>query len=661
MIRNLGVLVLALAPAPLPALAAKQAFVRAESPVAAEAPVPAYRVWGGEWSFRFNHELLAQLGARVRFVDALRSEGPRTAIAIADAGGLEFLAPRGAFERFGSGGLSSRGGFVLELRGESIDLSQFVARARPKHARELEIVDRNGEVWFTIDRLMHGADWKKARWNVSMMDMRIAHALAARLGQPTSVGLAVAEVRLSTNLASDPALAKGDPPPICPAPNWPGSGSGSYIADVRLDSITVQMARCRRSNQAPGCDGGGGDDGEVVFTPDTYLRNTNDSNQSEGGAPCTPGNPCSADVPWYTKFQGTFAPYGNDQHPFLIWNMYRIDGAGRIEQIGRSGLKHAFATANEECAFVCQEANSSDSMHILRKNCGDPYNLGSNDWIDYLAPRSEVIASRGLWGRCGSIHDVNCDGLQDTIPQNDWVHRLVVRESQFEPSSNPGATFLFEAMYVVRDDANVYNTMGRRVVVPTYSGSFWSMFTDPNAFTRGPVIDAWVDPAAPGPTQRNQALATSEGNVKVAVRATQLSAGQYRYDYAVLNVDFSRAVTQGAEPALRVLSNRGFDSVSIAFAADVSVSSPEFGDGDLEGADDWTFSTTGSPAGARWQAPSGATLDWGSMFRFSVIANAPPIAGTMTLGVAQAGSPSSYAVATLVPGSSGVTFQNGFE
>ena len=41
-----------------------------------------------------------------------------------------------------------------------------------------------------------------------------------------------------------------------------------------------------------------------------------------------------ADVPWFTKFTGPFPPYNNDQHPYLIWNMYRIDSNGKMEQIG---------------------------------------------------------------------------------------------------------------------------------------------------------------------------------------------------------------------------------------------------------------------------------------------------------------------------------------
>jgi hypothetical protein len=46
------------------------------------------------------------------------------------------------------------------------------------------------------------------------------------------------------------------------------------------------------------------------------------------------------------------------------------------------------------------------------------------------------------------------------------------------------------------------------------------------------------------------------------------------------------------------------------------------------------------------------TLDWGTLYSFSFISNAAPVAGTATLHVALAGTPASYDVSTLVPGGS---------
>ncbi|MDP1270841.1 hypothetical protein, partial [Klebsiella pneumoniae] len=50
------------------------------------------------------------------------------------------------------------------------------------------------------------------------------------------------------------------------------------------------------------------------------------------------------DAAWIPKFQTLsfydIPGYPRDQHPFLVWNMYRI-ADGRIEQLGASGVKHA--------------------------------------------------------------------------------------------------------------------------------------------------------------------------------------------------------------------------------------------------------------------------------------------------------------------------------
>ncbi|MCW5578479.1 MAG: hypothetical protein KIS89_07540, partial [Dokdonella sp.] len=44
------------------------------------------------------------------------------------------------------------------------------------------------------------------------------------------------------------------------------------------------------------------------------------------------------------------------------------------------------------------------------------------------------------------------------------------------------------------------------------------------------------------------------------------------------------------------------------------------------------------------------TLDWGTMYSFTLISTRAPVEGTATLHVATAGTPSQYTVTTLVPG-----------
>ena len=109
----------------------------------------------------------------------------------------------------------------------------------------------------------------------------------------------------------------------------------------------------------------------------------------------------------------------------------------------------------------------------------------------------------------------------------------------------------------------------------------------------------------------NQELAVGEGHAKVAVKATDVGGGNWRYDYAVMNFDFARAVMEpadGSGPNVRVLGNRGFDSFSVPLPSSQAVVATSFSDGTADGANPWTVTTT--PVSARIAsstAPSGAS------------------------------------------------------
>ena len=121
----------------------------------------------------------------------------------------------------------------------------------------------------------------------------------------------------------------------------------------------------------------------------------------------TVGNVGVTEVPWHEKFSGNFPPYDNDQHPYLVWNMYRLSN-GVMEQIGISPLKHAFLTINNGC--TCSD------FHILGVGCNDTYGVLNNDSLGDLTLRPEITAYTGIWKRCGSIFDPDCDGLPNNPP-----------------------------------------------------------------------------------------------------------------------------------------------------------------------------------------------------------------------------------------------------
>ncbi len=509
-----------------------------------------------------------------------------------------------------------------------------------------DAVDADGNVWLRITHGMRSPDIGAHGLSLLTADVRVGEALAEWAGAGQA-GLLLGNARLRMPL---PASVKSGQGRVyeksCLAPNWPGTPG--YVTDVMLRSIdTLDVLRCRQLPSGA-CDGPGGSEGEMVIVPSATLRNSTAIN--------------AADVPWYTKFSGNFAPYGNDQHPYLVWNLYRLDAAGGIEQIGRSGLKHAFATSNEQCSEPCFNS------HILGRGCQDLYDASSNDYAFALAPRSEMIPSTGVWGRCMSVYDdttsassntqFGCDGNQDAAPPDDlYRHRLVVRESAVDPALNAGATFLIDAWYVVRDDDAIYNTMGFRSLAPQFSGSAWNVGSA-GAFVSGAVIDRWLALTPAGVKDDRVELASAEGTVVTAVRVTLLPDQRYRYDYAVMNFDFSRPVTTGAEPNLRILRNLGLSQFTLALANGATVDDDSYRDGDANAANDWTAAA--NAAQVAWTAPAGATLDWGRLVSFTVVSTAAPGLGQLQYAVAEAGTPSSYAMTTLVPDAAAI-FRDDFE
>ncbi|GAA0721034.1 BACON domain-containing protein [Dokdonella soli] len=630
--------------------------VHAAAPDAARTTAAVSQQWsvsGGEVGVSWNRDLAGDIGLRIAAPSTQLADAPdhhfeRFAVRRSDA--LGFRVENGHFRGFSGGALQVRGGYVIDLPDGRIDLTHFRLVPSTDDPFLLDLVSADGKAWFYVDRLMYETAGRNNLLAVRSMDLRISAQLATRLGQPMVAGWAIADMELNSEVLSRGAqLAPTATCDVNSGANCHFAGiaapnSGTYQADLFMESFTPQYSRCQ------GCTGPSGS-GQVVFTPSSTLKN----NVNAGSIQTTiPGQGAlgvssalwAADIAWFEMFSGNFPPYGNDQHPYLIWNMYRINADGSIEQIGRSGLKHAYLTVNGGASCPYTEG------HVLGVTCEDNYGTGSNDNGSRLGPRSEVIPATNQWGRCGSIYDVNCNGVNDNPNNGSYAYRLVVGESQISATANPGASWLFESWYLARDDINIYNSMGTVATAQNWSPpnppaqGFWGISA--SGYKLGPAIDRWVSPTAPPANTGNTELAVTEGHAKLAVKATNLGGGIWRYDYAVMNLDFSRATTQGSEPNLKVLSNKGFDSFSVPLPAGATVSATRFSNGDLSAANDWSVSTSGGSVTWTAQA-SGPTLDWGSLYAFSLTVNVPPGSVSSTLHVAQTGSPASFHVATLGP------------
>lgn len=659
----------------LPLLGLVHAAARdgAAAPTAAGPAAP--RAWtaaGGTVTIRWNLDLARDLGMRIAATPQARALGPALGdrFQLDGASALRFNVRQGHVRGLRDGALRARGGYSVQLRDGRIGLDGF--RLLPRRTGDgerlrFDLVGSDGTAWFHVDRVMHELLAHDTRLSVSTSDIRISARLARRLGHPEVAGWTIGEVRLDA-----PVTARGSGAmPLADAIRWhgePAPGGGTYQNDLFMKTITAQYMRCA------GCSGEDGS-GDVVITPASTLRN----NVNGGTVAATiPGDPRgtsralhAASIPWYSKFSGEFAPYGNDQHPYLVWNMYRVNGDGSLEQIGRSGVKQAYLTTNDGCLDT-----NDHNPHVLGRGCEDTYSTSNNDFNNALSPRWEILPATGQWGRCGSTFDTNCDGVPNASPATDnFYERLIVGERQIAPSRNPGARWLFESWYLARQDIDIYNSMASVETTQQWSGSFWTV--NYAAQRLGPAIDRWVAPApartrgtfGSGPVtpmrvttsrsgprglpvidgaEHSEELVVGNAHAKVAVRVVRIGPALWRYHYAVMNFDFAFAETSGAEPNLRIVSTRGFDGFELATAA--ATSAPAFRDGDRDPGNDWV--ATQAPGSIRWDnGPSPASsLGWGVLYSFSLTATVGPSFGVATLHAADAPVPASFQVRTLVPG-----------
>lgn len=648
------------------------------SGIAASGPQPqpvVQQTWtalGGDLGFIWNVELLRDYGITLSGAGEGVSPDNRgfVAVPLRDQGGLSFAVTETNFDHFTAGRLALRGGFRLSSPVGELSLVDAVLVPRGKNSQMLDVVDASGNKLFYLDRLMYAIGEGGRTIDVQTMDLRVHADLARRLGKREITDWVVAQMRMNLDVVAQDGnyinIVQGEP--VWPGTIVPGvTPEARFEADVFMLSFQGQYSRCTPTWPAAGgsCDGPAGTtDGYAVFTPSSTLRNNVNNGTQESTVAGDPNGTSSAlytaDVAWYRKFTTARPPYDNDQHPNLIWNLYRIDANNRIEQIGRSGVKHAFVTTNSGCSSGPGSGGSTGA--ILGRSCSDTYGTGNNDSNNDLGPRSEIIPATVEWGRCGSIFDPECDLTPNTNGGNtSYSQRMITRESQI----TAGGTYYMESWYLVREDVNIYNTMASRPVTFNF-GSSWSM-TNGTPQLLGPVINRWVSPTTSNPNQKNVEIASPEGHTRVAVNVVDLGNGTWRYDYAVMNFDFARAVTQGtgkysddSDPAMRfrVIHNFGFDRFSVPLPDGVTVSSLEFNDGELDAGNDWSATTTGGSV--TWSAPANPSppastpavlnpLNWGTMFRFSFIANQAPTAADIDLHVAQSGVPASYTAAVLAP------------
>jgi len=506
------------------------------------------------------------------------------------------------FEHLLGPGITHRGGFNLRWQDGSLSLQQFVL-APAYEPRTFELRTQDGFVAFRADYAHFEVDAARGDLKLFNLDLRIGRDLAARMNAPELAGVVIGSLELSARVDVPAHASKLGTPPSCS--DWSGN------QDVALINIG-SVGEWGRGN------------GLVAISPSATLKNVG-----------------TANVPWYVKFSGPFPPYNNDQHPYLVWGIYRaIDG--RFEQIGVSNVKHAFFATNMNCDVgACTGSGAPGGFgHILGLGCEDTYSEGNNEMPGALSYRNEITAGAGLWNHTGSHFDQTGDGVQDHsgVGEGFLDHGALVLESDLQTA---GAQYYLDAWYVVRDDVNIFNTMGWRQIVPAFNGSLWT-FALPAPFTNGSVLDAWVDSAAPPAGSMNSLVSLPEGHVRLAVKTSSLGGGYTRYEYALMNHDFDRQIGSFFIPTFGV-----------------AVTDLYFHDVDGNPGNDWT--ATQNASGITWTKQGAQGLDWGTLNNFGFTARSAPTSGNATLTAVEAGDPALLTPATWVPSDLGVLLEDSFE
>ncbi len=560
----------------------------------------------------FNAKVLGELGVTVSSTGVTKA-APQHALSILPGpassfdGATECMAVDvvdGHLKDFVSGRISHTGGPTLTHGKSAIDLAGFEVRVGDE-PRTFDLVSPSGER-LLLGSLPHYQIDAAGALDVFNVDLTITSALAAKWGVPHLAGTVVGTMSLRAKLAApaqlsvvSSALGKEDVTPQNACNDFSGN------VDVALTAMDAVQQQGRVGDK-------------VVITPSAILKNVG-----------------TANVPWQSRFSGNFPPYNVAQHPFLVWSLFREVG-GVFEPLAYSDVKHAFLTINSNC-----NPGSCTIGSVLGLGCEDVYGVGTNG--THLAPRSEILPHAGTWAHCNfpapntaSHFDQvapfcsqdNNGGSEDTLQ-----HRLVASDAEL---SVAGANYYFTSWYVVRDDINIFNSMGWRKIVPTRNGSTWSFGLN-TPYKLGSVLDAFVDPAAQTPTRLNVTYKDpAAGSAQIAVTATDVGNGKFRYVYALMNHDF--------DPKL--------SSITLPAGEGVVLEQIKFSDGDEDATNNWLFNA--GIGQLSWVAPkTSARLAWGTGITITFIANGPPVRSAARLTRSDTGG--SISIKSLVPGGIGVS------
>jgi hypothetical protein len=540
---------------------------------------------GGTTRLEFAAEQLARSG--ITFEPAAPSP-----LAVDPDGGLTIQAGSNGIVGWSGQGLRHQTGFIVRTPSEAFSCSRatLVPGDQPF---TFDLRDDLQRTLFTIENLHPGIDREINRVYAMSGDLFIAEELASSAGHAALTRFFAGDVFIQLDVLDAPG---------------PVSESGEFFCPTNfgptVDLSLIAMDQIAQVSRDPGV--------QIAFAPSVRLQNVG-----------------LFDVYWYWAI----VPLGWNgtnlgSHPFLIMNFYREYNGG-LQQIGRSDLKHAWNSQNSAC--------SCPGGQVMYVGCADTYGIGNNAEPFYMGPRDELTAHLGTWESMGSHFDaLPIDNERDhgflEDSHDTFDHILSVAESDLSTS---GATYYIEAWYIAELDTNIHNNIGHRSVSQSLVADNWIFtFTD-GGLNSGGALNAWVNPASPGPGNHHTMLDTREGHLQLAVRTWTNLDTTIHYEYALMNLDYDRQI----------------ESFSVPVAGGAALAGFGFTDVDDIASNDW-------PAVAEfgrvtWTAPLVAgsvnACDWGTLFSFRFDADVPPAENAALLTIHEPGDGSVLLVETLAP------------
>ncbi|MGK0303113.1 MAG: hypothetical protein ACI89X_004001, partial [Planctomycetota bacterium] len=195
-----------------------------------------------------------------------------------------------------------------------------------------------------------------------------------------------------------------------------------------------------------------------------------------------------------------------------------------------------------------------------------------------------------------------------------------------------GASYYYALQLIHKGEslANRADNNAHRGMTPNWNGGSWSFSNNGEGQVFGSVLDRW-----PGATVNAESNGTDDGRFYVGSKVTSLGGGNYHYEYAIHNVDNSRAGNSFSIP---------IDPAAVA-------TNFSFGDIDTDGSNDWSMARVGNEI--VFTATASNPIEWNTIYNFGFDADHVPGTSMCEIGEARPGAGlSSVSVETEVPGGS---------